>query len=213
MQWKGVGVHPSFPHKPGLILPSWWTVRQKAAVATTCTLCLHPWWPGAQSTQSCNRCFLAYIQWWGLNWPWLVRVGGARPPPFTTFTLTSKFAVYAPAEWADTLTLFHLYQYMYSVTWRYFRWFWLGWPAANREVGNPRIGIRIGFFHQTAKSTKSTFKKAPHEELWRRSKSILTFKNIKILRYFRQKQYLLIKTSQNPAFFSLINSTEVPRTF
>jgi hypothetical protein len=34
--------------------------------------------------------------------------GGARPPPFTTFTITSKVAVYAPAEWADTLTLFHL---------------------------------------------------------------------------------------------------------
>jgi hypothetical protein len=46
---------------------------------------------------------------------WLVRVGDARPPPFTTFTITSKVAVYAPAEWADTLTLFHLYQYMYSV--------------------------------------------------------------------------------------------------
>jgi hypothetical protein len=46
---------------------------------------------------------------------WLVRVGGARPSPFTTFTLSSKVAVYAPAEWADTLTLFHLYQYMYSV--------------------------------------------------------------------------------------------------
>jgi hypothetical protein len=44
-----------------------------------------------------------------------VRVGGARPPPLITFTLTSKVAVYAPAEWADTLTLFHLYQYMYSV--------------------------------------------------------------------------------------------------
>jgi hypothetical protein len=46
---------------------------------------------------------------------WLVRVGGARQPPLITFTLTSKVAVYAPAEWADTLTLFHLYQYMYSV--------------------------------------------------------------------------------------------------
>ncbi len=41
--------------------------------------------------------------------------GGAPPPPLITFTLTSKVAVYAPAEWADTLTLFHLYQYMYSV--------------------------------------------------------------------------------------------------
>jgi hypothetical protein len=34
--------------------------------------------------------------------------GGARHPPFTIFTITSKVAVYAPAEWADTLTLFHL---------------------------------------------------------------------------------------------------------
>ncbi len=28
--------------------------------------------------------------------------GGARPPPLITFTLTSKVAVYAPAEWAYT---------------------------------------------------------------------------------------------------------------
>jgi hypothetical protein len=33
--------------------------------------------------------------------------GGARPPPLFTFTITCKVAVYAPAEWADTLTLFH----------------------------------------------------------------------------------------------------------
>jgi hypothetical protein len=34
--------------------------------------------------------------------------GGSRPPPLFTFTITSKVAVYAPGEWADTLTLFHL---------------------------------------------------------------------------------------------------------
>jgi hypothetical protein len=34
--------------------------------------------------------------------------GGACPPSFTKFTITSKVTVYAPAEWADTLTLFHL---------------------------------------------------------------------------------------------------------
>jgi hypothetical protein len=49
----------------------------------------------------------------------LVLAGGgwgcARPPPLITFTLTGKVAVYAPAEWADTLTLFHLYENMYSV--------------------------------------------------------------------------------------------------
>ncbi len=42
-------------------------------------------------------------------------VGGACPPPLITFTLTSKVPVLAPAVWAVTLTLFHLYQYMYSV--------------------------------------------------------------------------------------------------
>jgi hypothetical protein len=41
-------------------------------------------------------------------------VGGASPP-FTLFTITYKVAVYAPAERADTLTLFHLYSYLYSV--------------------------------------------------------------------------------------------------
>jgi hypothetical protein len=35
---------------------------------------------------------------------WLVRVGAARPLPFITFTITSKDAVYAPGEWADTYT-------------------------------------------------------------------------------------------------------------
>ncbi len=34
--------------------------------------------------------------------------GGARTPPFTAFTITYKVAVYASAEWAETLTLFHL---------------------------------------------------------------------------------------------------------
>jgi hypothetical protein len=36
-------------------------------------------------------------------------VGGARPSPFTLFTITYKVAVHAPAERADTLNLFHLY--------------------------------------------------------------------------------------------------------
>jgi hypothetical protein len=39
-------------------------------------------------------------------------MGGARPPPFTIFTMTYKVAVYAPAARADTLTLFHLYPYV-----------------------------------------------------------------------------------------------------
>jgi hypothetical protein len=47
------------------------------------------------------------------NPPWLVRVGGSRPRPFTPVTITNKVAVYAPAERADTLPLFHLYSYKY----------------------------------------------------------------------------------------------------
>jgi hypothetical protein len=39
--------------------------------------------------------------------------GGTRPPPFTIFTITYKVAVYASAENADTLHLFHLYPYVH----------------------------------------------------------------------------------------------------
>jgi hypothetical protein len=42
----------------------------------------------------------------------------AHPPPrptFTISTITSKVVVYAPAERADTLPLFLLYPYKYSV--------------------------------------------------------------------------------------------------
>ncbi len=41
--------------------------------------------------------------------------GGARPPPFTLSTITSKVVVYASADRADALPLFLLCTYMYSV--------------------------------------------------------------------------------------------------
>jgi hypothetical protein len=37
------------------------------------------------------------------------------PPPFTISAITYKVVMYAPAERADTLPLFLLYPYMYSV--------------------------------------------------------------------------------------------------
>ncbi len=55
-------------------------------------------------------------------------MGGARPPPFITFTITSKVAVYAPAECADTLTLFQCSKNMYSVVFSVTR------PAAPHRV-------------------------------------------------------------------------------
>jgi hypothetical protein len=39
----------------------------------------------------------------------------AHPLSLHLCTITSNVAVYAPAEWADTLTLFHLKENMYSV--------------------------------------------------------------------------------------------------
>jgi hypothetical protein len=44
-----------------------------------------------------------------------VRVGGAAPPPVIISTVTYKVVVYAPAERADTLHLFLLYPYLFSV--------------------------------------------------------------------------------------------------
>ncbi len=43
--------------------------------------------------------------------------GGCTPTLFHYIysTITYKVVVYAPAEWADTLPLFLLYPYMYSV--------------------------------------------------------------------------------------------------
>ncbi len=41
--------------------------------------------------------------------------GGARPPAFTKCTITNKVVEYAPAERTDTLPVFLIYPYMYSV--------------------------------------------------------------------------------------------------
>ncbi len=62
-------------------------------------------------TQSGNGRFLAYIPPRWENQPRAGKGGGC-----TTFIIMYKVAVYAPAEWTDTLTLFHLYQYLYSVS-------------------------------------------------------------------------------------------------
>ncbi len=63
--------------------------------------------------------------------------GGARPTPFTLFTITYKVAVYAPAESAFSLPLFHLCP---ICTLRYGRSQWLPcfkvWPTM--VLGEPR---------------------------------------------------------------------------
>jgi hypothetical protein len=58
-------------------------------------------------TQSGNGRFLrTFHQKNSLGW-WALRVHS--PSPFTLFTITNKVSVYAPAERAGTLPLFHLY--------------------------------------------------------------------------------------------------------
>jgi hypothetical protein len=62
-----------------------------------------------QRTQSCNGCFLAYVHSvMGVKLALAGEGDVCTPTPFITFTITSKAAVYATAEWADTITLFHL---------------------------------------------------------------------------------------------------------
>ncbi len=43
--------------------------------------------------------------------------GGARPPPFIISTIMYKVVMYAPAERENTLPLFLLYPFLYSVVW------------------------------------------------------------------------------------------------
>ncbi len=78
-------------------------------------------------TQSGNCHFLAYIPPRWKNQPSLLRLGGARPPPFTKSTIAYTVVVYAPAERADTLPdktllLFLLYPYIDSVVRTYLAW-------------------------------------------------------------------------------------------
>ncbi len=88
-----------------------WATFHHSSLLKMCCICVI----STEYTQSGNGFFLASIPSWRKTSPGWVRVGGARPPAFTLFTITYKVAVYAPAERADTLILFHLYQYMYSV--------------------------------------------------------------------------------------------------
>jgi len=67
--------------------------------------------PATEYTQSGNGRYLAHIPLRWKNEPRLARVESERPPPFTVVTITYTVAVYAPAEFADTVLLFHLYPF------------------------------------------------------------------------------------------------------
>jgi hypothetical protein len=60
-------------------------------------------WTSEHRRRSGNGRFLAYIMMEKLA---QAGEGGGCKPPFITFTITYKVAVYAQAEWADTITLY-----------------------------------------------------------------------------------------------------------
>ncbi len=68
--------------------------------------------------KSANGRFLAYIPSWWKNAPWLVRVGGARQPPFTLLpsrTLQScSVRSSREGRLGDTFPVFHSSLYLYS---------------------------------------------------------------------------------------------------
>ncbi len=84
-------------------------------------------------TQSGNAAF-----WRTFHHDGKISPGGCGWAPFTTVTITYKVAVYAPAEWADTLTLFHLYQYMYSVGLKHASMRNLGWGGGVNHIGRQK---------------------------------------------------------------------------
>jgi hypothetical protein len=67
-------------------------------------------------TQSTHRVANA-TSWRTFHHDGMVRVGVHAAPLslYLQYTITYKVVVYAPAEWADILTLFLHYPYMYSV--------------------------------------------------------------------------------------------------
>jgi hypothetical protein len=72
--------------------------------------------------------------------PRLVRVRGARPPTFTLSTITREIVVYALAERTDTLPLFLLYPYKYSVaSILLFEVYWRGKCVENRNAKRRKI--------------------------------------------------------------------------
>ncbi len=85
-------VRPEIRGNPGSIPPSSVLYPQK----------IPGWVLTTEYTQSSNGVQMYIPSWWKSQ-PWLVRMEGARPPPFTLFNITYKVAVYAPAERACTL--------------------------------------------------------------------------------------------------------------
>ncbi len=87
------GVSDELVEVPVVVLPRLSVARP---AARNKHLCIYSVAHRVPYTQSGNGRFLAYIPSRWKNQPWLVRVGGARPPPFTLLTRTKLQCKYAP---------------------------------------------------------------------------------------------------------------------
>ncbi len=105
-------------------------------------------------TQSDNCRFLAHIPSWWKNQLWSVGVRGARPPPFSLFTITNKDAVYTPAERADTIPVFQLYPYTVYTQWP--------WLQRRRGGGDSYPHYPSGFGPPSSHSRSFLSGYAPH---------------------------------------------------
>ncbi len=132
----GRTVRPTSAAENGKWRPDWTPrcCRGLASTASSPNLAISPLWRASgtpESTQeneknsfnhteykqSGNGRFLAFISSWWKNYPRLVRVGvGCTSTPLSLY-LPSRTMLQCTLKlrWADTLTLFHLYKYMYSV--------------------------------------------------------------------------------------------------
>jgi hypothetical protein len=79
-----------------------------------------------------------------------VRVGGARPPPFITFTITNKVAVYAPAEWAEcTCCLYGAGRNDFDAEKSSFEGHWKGWALKIKNFLGPEMVTSEASAHPT----------------------------------------------------------------
>jgi hypothetical protein len=105
--------------------------------------------------------------------------GGVRPPPFTMSTITYKVRVYAPAERADTLSLFLLCPYMYSMA------------SAVQSSARTFYSLALGFFKFMNKET------VQKDDTYVLSKSrFVAVRLILVLLYVKGKKTIVVKMCQ-----------------
>ncbi len=91
--------------QPRLIFPLWWSVRQKVAVATLCTLCEGTYHRVWEYTQSGDGRFLAFIpSWWKISPGWSGWGGGGVHAHPVSLYLPLRTKLQCTLGWVQTHT-------------------------------------------------------------------------------------------------------------